>query len=910
MRSSYLDYAMSVIVSRALPDARDGLKPVHRRILYAMKESGSEYNRPYRKSARIVGEVMGKYHPHGDSAIYDALVRMAQNFSLRLPLVDGQGNFGSIDGDSPAAMRYTESRLAKASHMLLEDIDKDTVDWQDNYDGSEREPIVVPARFPNLLVNGAGGIAVGMATNIPTYNLGEVIDGTIRVLENPDLSPEELIEVIPGPDFPTGGIIMGRSGIHSSTTTGRGSILIRGRAEVVLANDGKESIIITEIPYQVNKARMVERIAELVKEKRIEGITDLRDESDKSGIRVVVELRRDVTGDVILNQLYKFTPLQTSFGVNMLALDRGRPRLMNIKEVLDGFVEFRREVITRRTNFLLNKARDRAHILLGLYIAVANIDEVIAIIRSAPDPNVARERLMERDWNAADVASLIALVDDSGNILKKDRVYFTETQAKAILEMRLSRLTGLEQQKITDELEELAANIRDYLDILGSSERLDGILKQELLEIKEEFATPRRTEISDAEFEQDVEDLIQKEDMVVTVTMGGYIKRVPLSTYRAQRRGGKGRSGMAVRDEDITTQVFISNTHTPMLFFSTAGKVYKLKVYRLPLGNPQSRGRSLMNIFPLIEGETINMVMALPEDETAWETMDIMFATTSGNVRRNKLTDFQNIQSNGKIAMKLEESDALVGVSVCSEDQHVLLASAQGQALRCPVTAVRVFKGRNSVGVRGMKLAKGDTVISMSIISGFGEGEDTETRTNYLRIPVEQRRAVACAEEDEALQEALSTIEDSPLDKETITAWAKNEQFLLAITENGYGKRTSAYEYRITNRGGKGVTNILTSERNGLVVSTFPVESGDQIMLITNRGKLIRTPIRDVRITSRNTQGVKLFTVNDDEKVVSSAYIAESEAEDEQDENLEKSANSEAENNAESSEDTPDDSEE
>jgi DNA gyrase subunit A len=874
MRRSYLDYAMSVIVSRAIPDVRDGLKPVHRRILYAMGETGCDFNKPYRKSARIVGEVMGKYHPHGDAAIYDALVRMAQPFSLRLPLVDGQGNFGSLDGDSPAAMRYTESRLSKAAHLLLNDIDKDTVDWQENYDGSEKEPRVLPAEFPNLLVNGAGGIAVGMATNIPSHNLGEVIDACCLLLNNPEAGIEDIMEVLPGPDFPTGGIIMGRSGIHSAMLTGRGSVVIRGKAEIEEIRQGKEAIIITEIPYQVNKARMIERIAELVREKRIEGITDIRDESDKAGVRVVVEIRKDAVGDVVLNQLYKFTPLQTSFGTNMLALDRGRPLLMNIKQVLEAFIDFRKEVITRRTNFLLGKARDRAHVLIGLAIAVANIDEVIKVIRGASDPNDAREKLLGREWKADDVDALIALVDEGGNVMKNGKCFLTDVQARAILEMKLSRLTGLERSKIDEEMSQLASEIKDHLQTLSSSDKLIGILRSELLKVREEFATPRMTQIVESEFEDDIESLIQKEDMVVTVTMGGYIKRVPLSTFRAQRRGGKGRMGMEVREEDVTTEIFVNNTHTPMLFFSTKGKVYKLKVYKLPLGSPQSRGRSLMNIFPLEEGETINVVMPLPEDETQWDKLHIMFATSSGYIRRNALEDFKRVQSNGKIAMKLEDGDTLVGVHVCNEQQHILMASRSGKALRCPVTAVRVFKGRNSIGVRGMRLEGKDKVISMTILSS--PEIEMETRAILLKVPVKVRREIARTPEGTDITPLLEGVETT-LPKDVLERFCRQEELILSITKNGYGKRSSAYEYRVTNRGGKGITNIITSERNGEVVASFPVKSGDQIMLVTNRGKMIRCPIADIRIAGRSTQGVTIFSVAEGEYVVSSARIDEGE---------------------------------
>ncbi|NDF11613.1 MAG: DNA gyrase subunit A [Proteobacteria bacterium] len=874
MRKSYLDYAMSVIVSRAIPDVRDGLKPVHRRILYAMGESGCDFNKPYRKSARIVGEVMGKYHPHGDSAIYDSLVRMAQDFSLRVTLVDGQGNFGSMDGDSPAAMRYTESRLSKAAHAILNDIDKDTVDWQPNYDGSEKEPIVLPAEFPNLLVNGAGGIAVGMATNIPTHNLGEVIDACCLLIDNPETTIDEIVNVLPGPDFPTGGMILGRTGCYSALHTGRGSVVIRGKAEIQEIRAGREAIVITEIPYQVNKARMIERMAELVREKKIEGISDLRDESDKSGVRVVVELKKDAVGDVVLNQLYKFTPLQSSFGVNMLALNRGQPKLMNIKEVLDAFIDFRQEVITRRTNHLLNKSRDRAHVLIGLAIAVANIDEVIKVIRGAADPNDAREKLLTMDWKADQIAPLIDLVEDGGNVIVGKKCKLTDVQARAILEMKLSRLTGLEMNKIDEEMNGLAVEIKDYLGILGSNVRLMAILKSELLKIKEEFATPRKTVIADGEFEDDIESLIQKEDMVVTVTMGGYIKRLPLSTFRAQKRGGKGRSGMDVREEDVTTDVFVANTHTPMLFFSTKGIAYKLKVYKLPLGSPQSKGRSLMNVFPLGEGEVINQVLALPEDESAWKNLNIMFSTSHGNIRRNKLSDFESVRANGKIAMKLEGDEKLVGVQICSEDQHILLATKEGQAVRCPVKSVRVFKSRDSTGVRGVRLADKDRVISMTILNS--SEIDQETKEAYLKVPSKNRRDIYRSAPGADIKALLEGVE-STLSHDRIEGLARAEELVLTITENGYGKRSSAYEYRVTNRGGKGITNIVTSERNGKVVASFPVKSGDQIMLITNRGQLIRCPVSDIRIAARNTQGVTIFKIGDGEVVVSAAKIEEGE---------------------------------
>lgn len=877
MRKSYLDYAMSVIVSRALPDVRDGLKPVHRRILYAMHETGNDWNKPYRKSARIVGEVMGKYHPHGDSAIYDSLVRMAQDFSMRLPLVDGQGNFGSMDGDAAAAMRYTESRLAKAAHALLTDIDKDTIDFQDNYDGSEKEPTVIPAQFPNILVNGAGGIAVGMATNIPPHNLGEVIDACCLYIDNPQVTIDDLMQVCPGPDFPTGGIILGRSGCHSAMHTGRGSIIMRGKAEVEDTKGGREAIIISEIPYQVNKARMIERIAELVKDKKIEGISDIRDESDKSGVRVVVEIKKDAVGDVVLNQLYMYTPLQTSFGVNMLALDQGRPELMNLKRVIVAFVNFREEVITRRTMFLLGKARDRAHVLIGLAIAVANIDEVIKVIRASADPHIAKAELMARSWDAADVGALLALVDDSGNRIDNGTIRFTEAQAKAILELRLQRLTGLERSKIDEELQQLAAEITEYLSILGSRTKLMGILRDELVQVRNEFATPRRTQIEESDSDIDIESLIQKEDMVVTVTMGGYIKRVPLSAYRAQRRGGKGKQAMSVRDEDITTEVFATNTHAPVLFFSNHGKVYKMKVYRLPLGNTQARGKALINIFPLAEGETITNFMPMPEDEGKWDSMNIMFATASGNVRRNDLSDFHDIRASGKIAIKLDEGDRLVGVMTCTDKDDVMLSAKSGKCIRFPVEAVRVFKSRTSDGVRGMKLAKGDEVISMSILHGVDC--TTEERAAYIKIASQRRRLAGGEEAEVAIapdDAEEGNVQAITLSEERVTELAAQEQFILTVTQNGYGKRSSAYEYRVTNRSGSGIVNIITSARNGSVIASFPVLDTDQIMLMTDKAKLIRTPVKDVRIAGRNTQGVTILKTADGEKVVSATAVQES----------------------------------
>ncbi len=806
MKRSYMDYAMSVIVSRAIPDVRDGLKPVHRRILYSMYESGFYANKPYKKSARIVGDVIGKYHPHGDSAVYDSLVRMAQDFSLRAPLIDGQGNFGSMDGDSAAAMRYTESRLAKISHTLLEDIDKETVDFHPNYDGSESEPNVIPAMFPNLLVNGTGGIAVGMATNIPPHNLGEIIDACALYIDNNDIDINELISVVNGPDFPTGGIILGSSGVHSAYLTGRGSVVFRGKCDIE-DNNNRQSIIISEMPYMVNKAKLVEKIAELVREKRIEGISDLRDESNKDGVRVVIEIKKDAVAEVVLNQLYSFTQLQTSFGVIMLALDEGMPKVMNLKEVIGAFIKFREVVITRRTIFLLNKARDKAHILLGIRIAVSNIDEVIRIIRGSANPHDAKDQLMTKAWNCSDITSLIKLVDDKAIISDDNKIHLTEVQAKSILEMRLQRLTAMEKDKLESDLTALTAEVKEYVDILSSREKLLFILKSELLKVKEEYATPRLTEIAQGNFEHDMEDLIQKEDMVVTVTLSGYIKRVPLVTYRAQKRGGKGRSGLSMRDEDILTQLFVGNTHTPMLFFSNIGQVYSLKLYKLPLGNPQSKGRPIVNLLPLKEGEVITNIMPMPENQEEWDNMHIMFATSKGNIRRNDLSDFKKIQANGKIAIRMDEDDTLVNVATCSEEDHILLASKKGKAVRFQANAVRVFRSRTSDGVRGMKLASGDKVISMTILHGIKAS--MEEREAYLTIPVEKRLEIG-KDMEEFTPEELGV----SLSKEQIIDLAKGEEFILTIAENGFGKRSSAYHYRITNRGGSGIVNMVLSDKN------------------------------------------------------------------------------------------------
>jgi len=873
MKRSYLDYAMSVIVMRALPDARDGLKPVHRRILYGMYENGFEWNKPYRKSARTVGDVIGKYHPHGDQSVYDALVRMAQDFSMRVPLIDGQGNFGSVDGDMPAAMRYTESRLTKVAQGLLDDLDKDTIDFQPNYDGSEREPSVLPAKFPNLLVNGSGGIAVGMATNIPPHNLGEVIDACIALIDNPILTVEELIQIIPGPDFPTGGIILGRAGIRAAYQLGRGSIVMRGKVTIDTIRKDREAIIITEIPYQVNKATMVERIAELVREKKIDGVSDLRDESDRDGFRVVVELKRDAVPDVVLNQLYKFTPLQTNFAANMLALDGGRPQTMNLKDFLRLFVSFRETVVTRRTKFLLNKARDRAHILVGLAIAVANIDEIIRVIRTSPDPATARDILMARDWPARDVEAMITLIDDPRHRINEDgTARLSMEQAKAILELRLARLTALGREEISDELDKLALEIADYLDILRSRARVQSIIKTELSDVRAEFATPRKTVIMEQEGEVEDEDLIQREDMVVTVSHAGYTKRVPLSAYRAQRRGGKGRSGMQTREEDFVSRLFVASTHTPVLFFSSRGQVYKEKVWRLPIAAPNARGKALINILPLEQGERITTIMPLPEDEASWANLDVMFATTGGNVRRNKLSDFVDVRRSGIIAMKLDEGEEIVNVQICTERDDVLLTANGGQCIRFPVTDVRVFTGRTSMGVRGIALAGGDKVISLSILRHVETTSDE--RTAYLKM----RRAMSG---DVASEEAVESEGDEAangaiqLSQERYVEMSAQEQVVLTVSVNGYGKRTSSYEYRTTGRGGKGIVAMSVNNRNGKLVASFPVEDGDQIMLVTDKGQLIRCPVDGIRIAGRSTQGVIVFNTADDEHVVSVEHIGE-----------------------------------
>ena len=867
---SYLDYAMSVIVARALPDARDGLKPVHRRILHSMNETGYEWNKPYRKSARVVGDVIGKYHPHGDQSIYDALVRMAQNFSMRLMLIDGQGNFGSMDGDPAAAMRYTEVRTDRPASFLLADIDKDTVDFQDNYDSSEREPTVLPARFPNLLVNGAGGIAVGMATNIPPHNLGEVIDACVALLEKPDLSLDELIAMVPGPDFPTGGIILGKAGIREAYRAGRGSILVRGRVAIETTKQ-REALIITEIPFQVNKTTMIEKIAELVRDDRIVGISAVRDESDRDGMRVVCELKREAIADVVLNQLYRFTPLQSSFPANMVALTGGRPATMTLHDLLSAFIAFREEVVGRRTKYLLKKARERAHILVGLAIAVANIDEVIKLIRAAKDANAARDALMGRDWPAKDMKPLVELIDDPRHkITPKGTYTLSEEQAKAILDLRLQRLTALGRDEIGGELDGLGKEITDYLDILRSRDRIRKIVKDELTAIKKEFGTPRRTEISEgAAADVDEEDLIQPEEMVVTVSHAGYVKRVPLSNYRAQKRGGKGRAGMQTREEDFVTRLFVASTHDEVLFFSSMGKAYSMKVWRLPLAAPQARGKAIVNLLPLKPEEHITSIITLPKAAAKREKMNIMFATTGGTVRRNALADFVDVRPSGIIAMKLEKGDAIADVDLCTESDDVLLSTAEGQCIRFPVGDARVFTGRNSVGVRGIRLEKSDTVISMAIIRHMAA--TSEERAAYLRMANAVRRGDE-PEKDADDEEKVKAIE---LSQKRYAEMGAAEEFILTLTERGYGKRTSSYEYRITGRGGKGIVAMKISKKSGRVAASFPVEETDQIMLVTDGGQMIRCPVNGIRIAGRSTQGVIVFSTAEDEKVVSVERIGE-----------------------------------
>ncbi|GAA4740352.1 DNA gyrase subunit A [Sphingomonas daechungensis] len=877
MKTSYLDYAMSVIVSRALPDVRDGLKPVHRRILYACQEAGYVAGRPYRKSSRIVGDVMGKYHPHGDSAIYDALARMVQPWSLRVPLVDGQGNFGSMDPDPPAAMRYTEARLAKVANFLLADIDKDTVDFTPNYDASEREPQVLPARFPNLLVNGAGGIAVGMATNIPPHNLGEVLAACRAYMDDPTVSSEGLMEHVKGPDFPTGAFILGQSGIRSAYTTGRGSIMMRSRYEVEEGRGDRRSIVLTEIPYQVGKSGLVEKIAEAAKDKRIEGVSDIRDESNREGVRIVIDLKRDATPDVVLNQLWRHTPAQSSFPANMLAIRGGRPETLTLRDIIESFVKYREEVITRRSKYELLKARERAHILLGLVVAVTNLDEVVKLIRGSASPAEAREKLLDRKWPGAEIRPYIALVEAVEPQGKSDTYQLSEAQVKAILELRLHRLTALGRDEIGKELKELADSIGELLEILGNRVRLYEVMREEFDEVEREFATPRMSELAPAAEGIEDEDLIEVEDMVVTVTMTGYIKRTPLALFREQKRGGKGRAGMQTKDEDAVTTLFVTSTHNPVLFFSNLGRVYRMKVWRLPEGGPNTKGRPMINLLPLAEGETISTVLPLPQDENEWGDLHIMFATAHGTVRRNSMAAFTNIPTAGKIAMRFgtsavegadsgddgdeqqaDPSDRLIAVELLSEDDDVLLATRNGKAIRFKSTDVREFQSRTSTGVRGVRLLGGDEVISMSILRRAGTTQ--EERDAYLKSPT--WRGGCCPE---------------GLSEERWAEIADKEQFLLTVTENGYGKRTSTYEYRRTNRGGQGIINIITSERNGPVVASFPVKPGEQLMLITDQAKVIRTTVGDIRITGRNTQGVTIFKVAENEHVVGVAKIDESE---------------------------------
>jgi DNA gyrase subunit A len=885
MRKSYLDYAMSVIVSRALPDARDGLKPVHRRILFAMNESGNTPDKPYRKSARMAGEVMGKYHPHGDSAIYFAAVRMAQDFSMRLPLIDGQGNFGSIDGDMPAAMRYTEMRLANSAMLLLEDIDKDTVDFQPNYDESEQEPLVLPAAFPNLLINGASGIAVGMATNIPSHNPGEILDATLALIANPEITLEELMAIVPGPDFPTAGIILGRSGIRSAFETGRGSITIRARAGIEQIRKDRDAIVVTEIPYQVNKSTLLERIAELVRAKDIEGIADLRDESDREGMRIVIELKRDATGEVVLNQLYRFTNLQTSFGINMLALDRGRPRQMGLKDLLICFVEFREEVILRRARFELNKARDRAHLLVGLATAVANIDEVIAIIRRSPDAATARVALMERDWPAEDVAPLLALIDDVGNHISADNTMrLTEAQARGILELRLARLTGLEREKIQAELTEVAIRIGELLEIIGSRIRRLEVMRDELLAAREKIASPRKSSIENFETDQDDESLIEPGQMVVTLTRDGFIKRTSLETFRAQNRGGRGRSATSTRGDDIVTRSFNAHTHQFVLFFSSGGKAFREKVWRLPEATTTAKGRALINLLPELGRDEITTVLPLPQDESLWENLHLVFATASGGVRRNKLSDFRNVRAAGLIAMKLDEGDRLIGVATCRDGDDVFLATRLGRCIRFQITDdnLRVFSGRDSSGVRGIKLSKDDAVMSLSVLRHVEATPDE--RAAYLKYASAQRRNGE-DEQNESSADAEEPVADISLTEARIAELAAGEEILLTVTDEGFGKRSSAYEYRVTGRGGQGIANItLSAKRNGKAVAgSFQVRPGDDVMLVTDGGRLIRVPVDQVRITGRSVMGVTLVRVDEDEHVTSVFPVVEQEQDPESD---------------------------
>ena len=876
LKRSYLDYAMSVIVQRALPDARDGLKPVHRRILFSMHENGYDWNKAYRKSARVVGDVIGKYHPHGDQSIYDALVRMAQDFSMRAPLIDGQGNFGSVDGDPPAAMRYTEVRRAKIAHALTEDIDKETVEFRDNYDGTEREPVVLPSRFPNLLVNGSSGIAVGMATNIPPHNLGEVIDACLAYIEDPSINLEALTEIVPGPDFPTGALLIGKQNARAALARGRGSILMRARCAVEEIRKDREAIIVTELPYQVNKAVLTERIAELVRDKRVEGISDIRDESDRSGMRLVIELKRDASSEVVLNQLYRFSNLQQSFGVNMLALNDGRPVQMNLKELLAAFVAFREEVVTRRTKFDLSKARDRGHILVGLAVAVANIDDVIKLIRGAADASAAREQLMARAWPAKDVGPLVALIADPRHKVEEgNTIRLSEEQAKAILDLRLQRLTALGRDEINDEAQKLGLAIADYLDILSSRGRVLTIIRDELAAIRDEFATPRKTELIDADVEMEDEALIEREDVAVTVTHAGYIKCTPLAEYRVQGRGGKGRSGMATRDEDFVTSLFVASTHAWLLFFSSTGMAYKLKVWRLPEARIAGKGKAMVNLLPLAEGERITTILALPENDTEWDTLNVVFATKSGDVRRNQLSDFAQVNKNGKIAMKLEPGDGIIGVATCTDADDFLLTTRGGKAIRFPVGDVRVFKGRDSTGVRGIKLGKDDEVVSLSLLY-HSDATSAEARA-YLKQASAARRAESGEAEApvEAEDDADDGVEEATLTPERYATLGAREQFVLTLSQTGFGKRSSSYEYRVTGRGGSGIVAIGMGKKNSAVIASFPVEESDDLMMISDGGQTIRVAVSGISIQGRAAQGVTVFRVDEGERVVSVERIAD-----------------------------------
>ena len=867
MQKSYLDYAMSVIVSRALPDVRDGLKPVHRRILYAMHEAGYEWNKQHRKSARVVGDVIGKYHPHGDQAVYDALVRLAQDFSMRVPLLDGQGNFGSMDGDRAAAMRYTEVRMAKISKFLLEDIEKDTVEYRPNYDESENEPIVLPAKYPNLLVNGAGGIAVGMATNILPHNLGEVIDACVAYIDDQEISFEKINEIIKGPDFPTGGKIVGTKGIKDSQKSGRGSIIVQAKSTFEEFKSDREAIIFTELPYQVNKSTLIEKIAELVRDKKIEGISDLRDESDRQGVRVVVELKKGVIAQVILNKLYKFTPLQSSYGVNALALNDQKPELMNIKDFLRHFINHREEIISLRTRYELNKARDRAHVLTGLAIAISNVDQVIEIIKSSKDPSSAKIELLKTKWKSSDVKDILELIDDPRQIKNDKDIYLTEDQAKSILELRLQRLTALGKGELEEELKTLSDNINEYLSILRDKNKLQSVIKDELDNVKQEFSSPRKTEITDHEASDiDQEDLVQRSDMVISITNSGYIKRVPLEMYRAQKRGGKGRSGMKTNDEDFVTQVFTSSTHDNMLFFSSSGIVYKLKTWKIPESSPTAKGKAIINLLNLKQDDQLSSILVMPENKVSKNDNFLIFATADGSIRKNSIDDFKNIQANGKIAMKLSNSNKIVGVKICTENDDVLLSTKEGKCIRTPVSKLRTTKSRSSIGVRGIKLAENDSIISLSILSHL-DVTSAEAKA-YLKM-----NKATKDDNDDNEEDSKEEIEDIKLSEDRFQEMKACEQFVLTVTENGFGKRTSSYQFRVTNRGGSGIMCITTSSRNGNVLASFPVRHDDDIMLITKSGQLIRCPVIDIRVAGRNTQGVSIFKTSDSEKVVSASRV-------------------------------------